>query len=122
MRRAAGRSILTKLPREHEMKTPLIAAALVLTTLATPAQAATARATGDLPIRSGPGSYYRVIGILPDDTRVELSRCTRQSNWCKIVFEDGPDGWVRGSYLVGAAAKLRVTPPEFTSPMFVPNP
>jgi hypothetical protein len=50
-----------------------------------------------------------------------LSRCTRESIWCRIVYEDGPDGWVLGSYLVGSAAKMRVTPPEFTNPIFVPN-
>lgn len=90
-------------------------AALVIA-IATPTFAAEARATGNLPIRSGPGDYYRAIGTLPDGVRVGLSRCTRESVWCKIIYDDGPDGWVRGSYLVGSAAKMRVTPPEFTSP------
>lgn len=81
-----------------------------------PAVAAEARATGNLPIRSGPGSWYPVVGTLPDGERVGLSRCTRQSAWCKIIYDDGPDGWVRGSYLVGSAAKMRATPPEFTNP------
>jgi uncharacterized protein YraI len=80
------------------------------------AQAAEARATGNLPIRSGPGDHYRVIGTLPDGTFVGLSDCTRQSRWCRIIYDDGPDGWVRGSYLVGSPAKARVTPPEFTNP------
>ena len=93
-----------------------LALAAALVALATPASAAEARATGDLPIRSGPGSWYRVIGTLPDGTRVGLSRCTRQSRWCKIIYDDGPDGWVLGSYLVGAAAKMRATPPEFVDP------
>jgi uncharacterized protein YraI len=103
------------------MKTVLLAAALVA--LAAPAAtAAEARATADLPIRSGPGSGYRVIGTLADGDYVRLSRCTRESRWCKIIYEDGPDGWVRGSYLVGSAAKMRATPPEFTNPfkMFEP--
>ena len=81
--------------------------------------AAEARATGNLPIRSGPGNFYAQIGTLPDGKRVALSRCTRKAYWCKIVYEDGPDGWVLGDYLVGAPAKLRVTPPEFTNPMFM---
>lgn len=97
------------------MKKPLILAA-ALAALAAPVAAAEARATGDLPIRSGPGSGYRTIGTLPDGTSVGLSRCTRQSRWCKIIYDDGPNGWVRGSYLVGSAAKMRVTPPEFVNP------
>ena len=81
------------------------------------AVAAEARATGNLPIRSGPGNFYARIGTLPDGASVALSRCTRQAFWCRIVYDDGPDGWVMGDYLVGAAAKLRVTPPEFTNPL-----
>ncbi|WP_417729674.1 SH3 domain-containing protein [Roseovarius sp.] len=96
------------------MLRPLVLAAALLA-LATPAFAAsTARATGNLPIRSGPGDYYRTISTLPDGTRVGLSQCTRHSRWCKIVYDDGPDGWVLGSYLVGSPAKARVTPPDFS--------
>ena len=90
--------------------------ATILAALATPAVAADARATGNLPIRSGPGDFYRVIGTLPDGARVGLSRCTRHSIWCKIIYDDGPDGWVLGSYLVGSAAKMHATPSEFTNP------
>ncbi len=94
------------------MQKLILVAALL--TLATPVAAANARATGNLPIRSGPGEFYRVIGTLPDGARVGLSTCTRQQRWCKIIYGDGPDGWVAGSYLVGSAAKNRVSPPEFT--------
>lgn len=97
------------------MLKPLIVAASLVLTIGS-AAAAEARATGDLPIRSGPGSGYRTTGILPDGTYVELSQCTRESRWCRIVYDDGPDGWVRGSYLVGSGAKLRVTPPDFVDP------
>ncbi|RYE87343.1 MAG: SH3 domain-containing protein [Hyphomicrobiales bacterium] len=93
----------------------ILAAALIA--LVAPAAAAEARATGNLPIHSGPGQSYRVIGTLPDGVSVGLSRCTRQSRWCRIVYDDGPNGWVLGSYLVGSAAKMHVTPPEFTNPM-----
>ncbi|HEY9011378.1 MAG TPA: SH3 domain-containing protein [Devosia sp.] len=97
------------------MLKPFVLAAALLA-MAAPVAAAEARATGDLPIRSGPGSGYRIIGTLPDGTYVGLSRCTRESRWCKIIYDDGPDGWVRGSYLVGSGAKLRVTPPDFVNP------
>ena len=57
-----------------------------------------------------------VIGKLPDGVSVELSRCAREARWCRIRSEQYPSGWVRGAYLVGAAAKARATPPEFVNP------
>lgn len=103
------------------MRLPTLAAALgafaVLAASALPAVAAsnnTARASGNIPIRSGPGSGYEIIGTLKNGSRVHLERCTRESNWCLFVDEDDdPVGWVRGSYLVGSAAKLEVTPQKF---------
>ena len=90
----------------------LLAAAL-LPAPALAASSSTARASGNVPIRSGPGGNFRIIGTLPDDTRVHLKRCTYESLWCLIIFDDGPDGWVRGSYLIGSPAKLQVTPHKF---------
>ena len=91
----------------------VLLAAGLLTLPALAASSSTARASGDIPIRSGPGGAFRIIGTLPDDTRVHLRRCTSESRWCLIIFDHGPDGWVRGSYLVGSPAKLQVTPHKF---------
>jgi uncharacterized protein YraI len=100
------------------MRTALLALSLVAASLAVlPAEAAsrgTARASGDIPVRAGPGSNYETIGTLRDGTEVRLQRCTRNSNWCLFLDKDGePAGWVRGSYLVGSGAKLEVTPYKF---------
>lgn len=100
------------------MRTALLALSLLAAGLAAmPAEAAsrgTARASADIPVRSGPGAGYRTIGTLPSGTRVRLQRCTRESNWCLFLDDDGePAGWVRGSYLVGSGAKLEVTPHKF---------
>lgn len=96
------------------MRWGLAAAALVvLAALPAAAGAAEARASGDVPVRSGPGSNYRVIDHLIDGDYYEVEDCTRRANWC-LVAEDGDTlGWVRGSYLVGSGAKQRVTPFEF---------
>ena len=100
------------------MRAVLLALSLVAASLAVlPAEAAsrgTARASGDIPVRSGPGAGYRIIGTLPGGSQVRLQRCTKESNWCLFLGKDGePAGWVRGSYLVGSGAKLEVTPYKF---------
>ncbi|MDB5538311.1 MAG: hypothetical protein JWQ89_38 [Devosia sp.] len=100
------------------MRTALLAIALMSAALlAAPAEAAsrsTARASADLPVRAGPGIRYETIGTLEQGAEVRLVRCTRDSNWCLFIADDGePGGWVRGSYLVGSGAKLEVTPHRF---------
>ncbi len=93
-----------------------LAAAVALSALATaPVLAAQARASGDVPVRSGPGGNYRIIDYLADGERYDVLRCTFRLLWC-IVGDDGDElGWVRGSYLVGSGAKNAVTPFEFLS-------
>lgn len=89
------------------MRTALI---LALALIATPALAeSTARVSGGtVQVRSGPGTGYASIGILPNGTQVTLDRCTRSGAWCLVTNT----GWVRASYLVGAAAKVGATPSE----------
>jgi len=104
----------------------LAALALAALTLAAvtplPALAGEARASGDVPVRRGPGDQYRVIDHLVDGQYYEVEDCTRQARWC-LVSEDGDLlGWVRGSYLVGSGAKAAVTPFEFTEPFFWKKP
>lgn len=104
---------------------PIAAAILAVLAFAPlPAAAGEARASGDVPVRRGPGDSYRIIDHLVDGRYYEVEDCTRQARWC-LVSEDGDLlGWVRGSYLVGSAAKARVTPFEFlvTPPFFKKKP
>jgi uncharacterized protein YraI len=100
------------------MRIALAALAIIATSIAAPAVAeaasrGTVRASGDVPLRDGPGARYDIIGKLPNGTRVHLERCTRNSNWCLAVLDGEPIGWARGSYLVGSGTKLEVTPQEF---------
>jgi uncharacterized protein YraI len=86
---------------------------LALMTLpAAPALAGEARASGDVTVRIGPGSNYRPIDRLTDGEYYEVLECTRQARWCLVGDRLGEIGWVRGSYLVGEAAKIPVTPFE----------
>ncbi len=87
-----------------------------------PALAGEARASGDVPVRRGPGDQYRIIDRLVNGQYYEVEDCTRQARWC-LVSEDGDLlGWVRGSYIVGSGAKAAVTPFEFTEPFFWKKP
>jgi uncharacterized protein YraI len=96
----------------------ILATAAVLL-LAAPALAApTARVSGgNVAVRTGPGAFYAVIGRIPDGTEVTLDYCTRNEEWCFVT----DIGWVRASYLVGWAAKIPVTPPSFSGPLFGPR-
>ena len=100
------------------MRTALAVLALAAASLAVPtgaeaASTSTARASGDIPLRAGPGSRYAVIDELANGTRVHLERCTYESNWCLVLIDGEPAGWARGSYLIGSGAKLQVTPHKF---------
>ena len=90
------------------MRLTLVLFALLFAVLAPPALAAsTARATADLPAYAGPGRHYARIGLLRDGTEVTLRSCTRDQRWC----DADNYGWVDATYLIGVAAKERVTPP-----------
>ena len=68
--------------------------AVLATTVA--ASAATAYATGNVNVRSGPGTGYGVIDALRRGDRVDVQYC--QGSWC-FVEKRGPDGWVSSRYL-----------------------
>lgn len=68
--------------------------AVLATTVA--ASAATAYATGNVNVRSGPGTGYGVVDALVRGDRVDVQYC--QGSWC-YVQKRGPDGWVSSRYL-----------------------
>lgn len=80
-------------------KTKLIAAgiatmAVLGTTIA--ASAAPAVATGNVNVRTGPSTGFRVIDTLRRGERVDIQYC--RGSWC-FVEKRGPDGWVSANYL-----------------------
>ena len=113
----------------------LALAALAMSSLAAPALALTITARvsgGTIPIHSGPGDRYAVVGYLEDGTEIPVDRCTQNdsdsrygswgdagiplrganaSQWCRI-----PDtGWVSRGSIVGRGL-VNVTPPDFSGP------
>lgn len=60
------------------------------------AMAAPAIATGNVNVRSGPGTGYGVVDTLRRGERVDIQHC--RGSWC-YVEKRGPDGWVSANYL-----------------------
>lgn len=68
--------------------------AVIATTVA--ASAAPAIATGNVNVRSGPGTGYPRVDTLQRGQRVDVQYC--RGSWC-YVEKRGPDGWVSANYL-----------------------
>lgn len=82
----------------------LLATLALLGGLATvaPALAATAHTTGNVNVRSGPGTGYARLGTLTAGTRVDLRGC--EDNWCNVRGA-GLNGWVSANFLTNYAGR-----------------
>lgn len=71
---------------------------LALPLLTAPAFAAghVAYATRDVNLRAGPGAYYRVIDVIPDDARLWVNYC--RHSWCNVEYRRW-QGWMSAYYL-----------------------
>ncbi|WP_449395147.1 SH3 domain-containing protein [Devosia riboflavina] len=79
----------------RKLITSALATLAVLATTAA-ASAAPAIATGNVNVRSGPGTGYGVVDALRRGERVDIQYC--RGSWC-FVQKRGPDGWVSANYL-----------------------
>jgi uncharacterized protein YraI len=92
---------------------PLAALALSLAAFAVPAQAAfpVIEATSGATVYAAPFGRGGSLGRVPRGEFVSIDYCVPpRAAWCHIVWDDGPDGWVNGANLRGAAKKKLVTP------------
>lgn len=71
-------------------------AAMTLMATAGAAMAAPAYVTGNVNVRSGPGTGYGIVDTIRRGERVEIERC--RGSWC-FVEKRGPDGWVSANFL-----------------------
>ncbi len=99
-----------------------VAALLAGLAFAAPAMAASARTTGDVNVRTGPGTGYARVGTLPAGTRVDLRGC--EDNWCNVRGA-GLGGWVSANYLTNYVGRppavviqprIVVRPPHYRPP------
>ncbi|WP_052715835.1 SH3 domain-containing protein [Devosia chinhatensis] len=90
------------------LATGLATLGILVTTMA--ASAAPAIATGNVNVRTGPGTGYGVIDTLRRGEQVDVQYC--RGSWC-YVEKRGPDGWVSANYLNygGRPGWDRPTPP-----------
>jgi uncharacterized protein YraI len=86
------------------------------------AMAAPGFATGNVNVRSGPGTDYFKVGSLRRGQSVDVQGC--RGGWC-YVQKSGPDGWVSVNYLSAARSAGRPvvrfefnfgSPPRFERP------
>ncbi len=72
------------------------AATAILVLSAGSALAVSAHATGNVNVRTGPGTGYNRVDTLHSGENVNVRQC--QGGWC-YVEHSGPDGWVSANYL-----------------------
>ncbi len=94
------------------------AAAMLAGVVLLPAAAIAANAyvTGNVNVRSGPGTGYARVGTLSAGTIVNVRGC--EANWCNIRG-GGLRGWVSANYLSGASYRppvVVVPPPIIVRP------
>lgn len=84
------------------MKKHIVVIALALTSSAIPgavlAQPASATATAELNIRSGPGPQYPSVGFIASGDTTIVDGCLQGSKWCQVNYE-GVSGWSYSDYL-----------------------
>lgn len=90
------------------LKTIIAGAVLAAGTLAaaTSAQAAAGFVTSAVELRSGPGTGYPSVGIIENNSAVEVNGCLQSWSWCDVSI-GGDRGWVAGSALALEYQKQR---------------
>lgn len=83
------------------MKSTALKAAVLAGGILVPGVAAAATSaivTTDLNYRTGPGTGYQVIDVIPAGGHVTVYGCLSGYNWCDVSWA-GLRGWVSGNYL-----------------------
>ncbi len=84
------------------------------------AAAAPALVTADLNLRSGPGTNYGVVNVLPGGATVDVLDCA--GSWCRVAW-GGVEGFASRSYLgLGGPAYAASPRVYYGSPVYVGPP
>lgn len=52
----------------------------------------------DLNVRSGPGTLYSIVGVVPATEKAMVQGCLADASWCEVTYGD-VKGWSAGNYL-----------------------
>ena len=91
------------------MAAGLIAAGGLVSTIAA---AEPGVATGDVNMRSGPGTGYPVITTIPAGAPIEVFGC---QSWCQVAY-GGAQGYVSGRYVSGGSGYVQPAPRAYYAP------
>lgn len=84
------------------------------------AQTASATATTDLNIRTGPGPQFETLGVIANGDVALVTGCVDGESWCEVDY-DGVIGWAYTDYLVieveSQTVVLTERPPELIGPV-----
>ncbi|HEV7345871.1 MAG TPA: SH3 domain-containing protein [Devosia sp.] len=72
------------------------------------AYAAPGTVTGNVNVRSGPGTNYAVVDTARRGTQVDVQQC--QGSWC-YISKSGPDGWVSANFLSAGGSPVNPAQP-----------
>lgn len=70
---------------------------------------ATMAATANLNMRTGPGTGYQIIRVIPKGAQVSTS--ASENGWFKVTYQ-GSTGWASGAYLVSLQAQVQAPAPS----------
>lgn len=71
-------------------------------------QSTTLIATSDVNLRSGAGTTYDILAVIPEGAAVTLIDATAQNSYLHVQF-NGQQGWAHGNYFVQGTAKAPAT-------------
>ncbi len=93
-----------------------LTAALVLPSVAAAVPGFT---TGNVNVRTGPGTQYQAIATAPAGSGVDILGCMPGRAWCDIVLGN-LRGWVSGRYVQeGGAVVQQYIEPRYVAPRYV---
>ncbi len=72
------------------------------------AQAAPGNITGNVNVRSGPGTNFGIVDVARSGEAVDVQRC--QGSWCYVI-RSGADGWVSSSFLAAGGTPVNPSQP-----------
>ncbi len=84
------------------LSAPVLIFTLMLATLNTASAAEEATATAVVNMRSGDGTSYAIVTVIPAGARVVIYGCDDNFRWCDTSWR-GHRGWVHGAYLSSAS-------------------